>query len=325
MKLETQYDAIIIGAGISGLMCAKKLHDSGLNILVIDKGRNFGGRMSTRHFNNAIFDHGAQFFTSKTKIFNDYCNKWYKSGIIDIWYDYDLLKKSSNKYPRWFCKNGMNTLPKYIASKINVLRSTCITKIKKNNNLWTVYSNELNKFQAKKLIITIPMPQILKLIDESDHIFNRDMIKNFKSIKYEKGLAILAVLDDQSGIPYPGIIQPNNNDIAWIADNHIKGLSSIPALTIHTSADYAFRMFEKDSEEQALTILNNIHQYIKSNYKEYQVHKWGYTTPIKYLKSDDYQFNEQEIFFAGDSFSGPRIESSALSGLNTANKILNRQ
>jgi len=42
------YDAIVIGAGISGLLCATQMKAAGLSTLVLDKGRGVGGRMATR-------------------------------------------------------------------------------------------------------------------------------------------------------------------------------------------------------------------------------------------------------------------------------------
>ena len=96
MNPSTIYDAIVVGAGISGVMCAKKLHDSGQNILVVDKGRNFGGRMSTKKYSGAIFDHGAQFFTSKTEVFKNYCNKKRKRKEKRLkLFNYHMIFKSS--------------------------------------------------------------------------------------------------------------------------------------------------------------------------------------------------------------------------------------
>ena len=41
-------DVVIIGAGISGIACARALHAAGLPVRLIDKGRGIGGHMATR-------------------------------------------------------------------------------------------------------------------------------------------------------------------------------------------------------------------------------------------------------------------------------------
>src|SRR3546814_6562189 len=54
----------IIGAGISGLACARRLRDAGLEATLFDKSRGIGGRLATRRANpgnpEVAFDHGAR-------------------------------------------------------------------------------------------------------------------------------------------------------------------------------------------------------------------------------------------------------------------------
>lgn len=45
--METNFDVIVVGAGISGLGAALKLKDAGLNVLVLEKEYRVGGRIST--------------------------------------------------------------------------------------------------------------------------------------------------------------------------------------------------------------------------------------------------------------------------------------
>ena len=61
---EATADAIVIGAGLSGLIAAGTLQANGARVLVLDKGRGVGGRLATRRTHSGIFDHGAQFFTA---------------------------------------------------------------------------------------------------------------------------------------------------------------------------------------------------------------------------------------------------------------------
>ena len=55
----TEKKILIIGAGISGLLCGKRLTEAGQSVLILDKGRNKGGRLSTRRTDGAVFHHGA--------------------------------------------------------------------------------------------------------------------------------------------------------------------------------------------------------------------------------------------------------------------------
>ena len=54
------YDAVIIGAGLAGLRCALKLHQSGISFLLIEKSDSIGGRVKTDFLNGYTLDRGFQ-------------------------------------------------------------------------------------------------------------------------------------------------------------------------------------------------------------------------------------------------------------------------
>ena len=51
---------VIVGAGIAGLLAARRLRTAGCDVLVLEKSRGFGGRMATKRVGAAVFDQGAQ-------------------------------------------------------------------------------------------------------------------------------------------------------------------------------------------------------------------------------------------------------------------------
>jgi phytoene dehydrogenase-like protein len=57
---KSDTDVIIIGAGISGLSCAKTLMKEGLRFLILEAGQTVGGRIKSDHVDGFILDHGFQ-------------------------------------------------------------------------------------------------------------------------------------------------------------------------------------------------------------------------------------------------------------------------
>ena len=114
----------------------------------------------------------------------------------------------------------MNELARFIAKNINLNRSTEVSNIEFNDKYWNLKTLDGSEFSSDNIILTIPSPQIIKLLKNSNlPAINGFDIKENLSVDYEKGIAILAVLDDESGIKKPGYLKEVDENIAWIADN----------------------------------------------------------------------------------------------------------
>ena len=79
----------IIGAGVAGLSAAASLKAAGREVVLFDKGRGAGGRLSTRRAASPIgevrFDHGAQFFTARDEGFRKLVNDLEQRGHVAKW------------------------------------------------------------------------------------------------------------------------------------------------------------------------------------------------------------------------------------------------
>ena len=95
----------------------------------------------------------------------------------------------------------MNELARYIAKNINLNRSTEVSNIEFNDKYWNLKTLDGSEFSSDNIILTIPSPQIIKLLKNSNLSAINDLdIQENLSVDYEKGIAILAVLDGESGI-----------------------------------------------------------------------------------------------------------------------------
>ena len=314
------YDFIVIGCGISGLLAAKKLRENGASALILDKGRNFGGRMATRFFDGAKFDHGAQFFTARSPIFKEYVNQWISHGVVKIWFGNE---EKNQPHPRYIAVNGMNSLPKHLGKNLEVRLSTEISHLFHNNKIWSVTCSRGNKYNCNHVILTIPGPQTSNILKESN-IETPEKIKNYlDNISYQKSLSVMLRLNKPSNIPKPGGLKMDHDVLSWICDNKIKGISSVPALTIHTTSDYAKKTWDYPEKEKIDDVTNMVKKFFKITVKSARTQRWKFALPSNSPEIGSISNFDLQMTFAGDTFGGTRIESAALSGLHAADQIIN--
>ncbi|MCS5716388.1 FAD-dependent oxidoreductase [Herbiconiux sp. CPCC 205716] len=84
---------LVVGAGISGLACARALHDAGVPVRVVDRGRVPGGRLATKRVEGRPADIGARYFTVpegssfEGSPFEDLVGSWRHRGLVREWTD----------------------------------------------------------------------------------------------------------------------------------------------------------------------------------------------------------------------------------------------
>ena len=86
---STATPVVVVGAGISGLACARVLTDAGVPVRVLDRGRRPGGRMSGRRVESPVgvrvTDLGAAYFTATGDGFAAQVADWQARGLAHPW------------------------------------------------------------------------------------------------------------------------------------------------------------------------------------------------------------------------------------------------
>lgn len=319
----SETDVLIIGAGISGLLCATELQRAGHSVRVVDKGRGFGGRMATRRMAGGRLDHGAQFFTVRDKRLQTYVDEWFEAGIIKEWFRHSKEDSNPEGYPRYCGINGMTDVPKHLAADLDVVRSERISGLSRDVDCWVATSENGAIFSARYLVVSAPLPQALTLLDTTGLNYAGADEPALRRIRYAKGLATLAILDGPSKLPDDGHVRIFESPLSWIADNRIKGISpDVTALTIHADADFAEKHWDSPDDRRGPLMLEAAKPWLGSEVKEYSCHRWGFTTPLNPWHEKYFTNPSIKLTLAGDSFGGARVEGAAISGIEAAASVI---
>lgn len=320
----------IIGAGISGLTVAKEL-DALNEVTIFEKSRGIGGRMATRRTTDYHFDHGAQFFTAKSKEFKDFCNKAKDDKIIEEW-NCDFVEIVGNKIsrkwqfnnekPHFVAKPQMNNLCKYIAKDLNVLLGKQVKSINFDDKKWSLKTIESEIFDNfDYLILAIPSNQSISLMPKDSKYF--DIISN---IKMSGCFTLMLGFKEKLSIEFDAALVKESN-ISWISVNSSKPERSKGfSLVVNSSNKWADENIEEDLEiikEKMITYLKQIIDFDVSNINCQNIHRWRYAN-ADLRKGDKSLFDQNlNLGICGDWLISGRVENAFLSGLDLYKNINN--
>ncbi len=315
------FDALIVGAGMAGLSAAAELQRTGRDVVLIEKARAVGGRMATRRIGSATFDHGAQFFTARTPRFASAVAHWQEIGVATEW-SRGFTEKPDG-HPRWRGTPGMTAVAKQLSWDFEIFLETEIEALRRSKDHWIVETTAGENFRARAIILTPPVPQSLALLEAGEIALSPEACARLTSIRYERCLAVMAVLAGPSRVPAPGGFAPAAGPIAWIADNQQKGISAEPAVTIHATHAFSLEHWERDRQESGQLLLSAAQEWLGADVTTFQVHGWRYSKPMEVDAQPCAILSESPpLVLAGDAFAGPRVEGAALSGWAAAKAVM---
>lgn len=319
----TTTDILIIGAGLAGLSAANDLQQAGHQVLVVDKGRGLGGRLAGRRIGDATFDHGAQFMTAREPRFKAAVADWIAAGVAEQWYS--SYPGQPNGHPRYRGVPTMTAVAKHLAIGLDIMRATRVVTVSRQQTGWLAELDNGNRVSADKLLITSPVPQTLELLEGIN--IPADKYARLEHIEYESCIAVMAILDGPTAIEAPGAIALEEGPIAWISDNVQKGVSTVPAVTIHGSGEFSAEHIDHDRTQIGQQLIDAAAQYLGSaQVTEYQVHGWRYSKP-SIVDPDpclllSHGTDLPPLAVAGDAFAGPRFEGAVQSGWAAAKMLM---
>lgn len=324
-------DIAIIGAGLAGLTLARELSEHA-NISLFEKARGLGGRMSTRRRDEHRWDHGAQFFTARSRAFKALLKPFIASGDVVEWQpNITTLSPCQPAYKRpWFephyvAAPGMNSLLKAMSPGMNIALQTRVETLQQHNGKWRLLDDqgaELGEFDW--VISSAPLPQTEALLP-----FAPETWAYFGMLPC---YALMLKVND-SELPVWDAAKVNDSPLRWIAFNHrLPGRNrELGAVVAHSTADWAATHLEdcQDTVRNQLTAeFCALTGVSPQAVQEAQLHRWRYALATEVTKNElghdpsGYVLdNERKLAACGDWCLGGRVEAAFTSAHQLAARL----
>ena len=303
---------IIIGAGMAGLACARKLADAGMAPVVLDRGRGIGGRVATRRAGDLQFDHGAQYVNAQGAGFASVLDTLENAGALAGWADGTGRTHTVGVL-------GMSALPKALGSELDIRQNTQVLRLTPDAGGWLLHLAD-GPLRAEKVVITVPAPQVASLLG-ADH----PLVAPLGAVQMAPCLTLMAAVPG----PAPFLTRKDPDDpLSWIAQDSAKpGRPQGHGTLWVAQAGAAFSMAHLEDDPATLTarmlplLCDRLGAHI-ATVTHASTHRWRYarvTQPLgqPFLRSDD-----ASLYLGGDWCLGARIEAAWDSGIAIAADLL---
>jgi renalase len=316
---------VVVGAGMAGLTAAHRL--SGVTeVVILDKGRGVGGRLATRRIGDATIDHGAQFITTHTSEFAELVERLVGEHVVAPWFRGRVGPdgvNDSDGHTRFRGSVSMNAIAKSLAIGLDVRTASQVAALRQNGESWEVALVDGSELVADAVIATSPVPQTIALLQNGEVTLAAKDEAALEAIEYDPCLAFMAVLDGPSGLAEPGAINPVDGPIDWVADNYLKGISAVPAVTIHATPEFSRAQWDASDEVITEALLDAAQLESSVLPGSIQIQRWRYARPSVEHPERFLQLSGVPPFVcAGDAFGGAKVEGAALSGAAAAEAIV---
>lgn len=313
----------VIGAGIAGLACARRLADAGHSVAVFDKGRGLGGRLATRRVDGMAFDHGAQYATARQMPFREMLDVLTDDGSAAPWHavwamlSEDGMTRCTPSESRWVGVPGMSSMIGPLADGLAVYRRTRIALLahERESGGWVLVDSDGHGHGPfARLVLAVPAPQAGDLLGSYAARF-----PDLARVRFAPCWAAMIAFRAPLPLPFDAA-RLDDPVLAQAARNSSKPQrrDGPDCWVLHAAPDWSRARLEWEPETVAKALLDrflNLTGVAEADAAVYvHAHRWRHALVEEAAGRPYLHDPSLGLGLAGDWCLGPRVELAFMSG-----------
>lgn len=208
----------VIGAGLSGLACARVLRRAGCFVDVFEQDRIIGGRMATTRLGVTPFDHGAQYVTARNMTFRMYVDELIGASYLKRWVPKTSTGDEAVQLMPWYVGTpGMSSIVRPLAEGVRLFTSQRVHSLQKGEKGWLlVFEDGASAGPFHAVAIAVPAPEAQLLVGRMD-----ELAEPIQRVRVSPCWAVIVRLEDRI-LPTQDVFSDMNEVIRWVARNNAK-------------------------------------------------------------------------------------------------------
>lgn len=336
----------IIGAGVAGLACARRLQDEGHTVTVYERADFPGGRVATVRTEVGGFDHGAQYLTARHPAFVAEVERWSAGGVVAPWnvatHGIGATAGSVQKPPRasstgtqrWVGVPGMAAIGTALAAGLDIRYGASIVSIDPvGDQRWSLQRQAdgntdgdadvaVTEGLFDAVVVALPAGPAAVLLAGAPQLADAA-----STARIEPCWALLIAFAEPIAADLQRVGDAAFVDagrLAWIARESSKPQRRVgERWTVHAQSSWSVEHFDDDPEDVKAKLLKAFHEATGTVEQPVyaSVHRWRHALPRAWLTSDHLWDGARRLGACGDWCRGYRIEDAWISGQTLAGAI----
>ena len=328
----------IIGAGLAGAACARRLADAGADVHLFEKSRGVGGRMGSRRVrwiddagvdHDVSFDHGAPGFSVRSAAFAEFVHRASLSGELTRWSPTMAagIAAPLDGFGSWIATPDMSTLCRRLVDALPVTFGRTVDVVRAAPGGWGIEClGETLGEDFTHVALAMPPLQAAKLLEPHRHDWARLGLRQ----RMLPCWTLVGVSDRPVDPPDWDAAWPMSGPLAWIIRNERKpGRADADGFlhwVAHAKAGWSETHLESLDDAVHSTLLAAVRDFLGQApvWRFSQVHRWRYASVARPDAGalEPFWFDaERGLGACGDFLGGAGVEGAWISGDALATRI----